>query len=237
MSSKANNNESNDAKAGAIRVYGILTKAQAISGSMFACFAVLHGVEIASGALGGATANMVLKELRPIYQNAFFENVFIGGALTVHLIAGLGKTIVRSVYKLDGGHALGKLHYYAGGLLVPLIGFHFALVRNTPRDWGVDVDFSIIGWGFQNRAVITGLIHGPLLLAGAYHMLLGAPLAINRLLPKSVREKGTRVPSPSARTLLATTIGLFVGTFVISRMDISKAVTDYGAIYAKVFPF
>ncbi|ORX54016.1 hypothetical protein DM01DRAFT_1335868 [Hesseltinella vesiculosa] len=219
------------------KLYGYATKAQAISAIGFTAFISLHGMNVATGIFGADTANRVLELLRPLYQNKISEDL-IAISLGVHLLSGLAKTVIKHVYKLTiETKAPAKYHYISGGLLAPLVGVHFNLVRGTPREWhvpGFSTDFGIVAWGLQYRPLVTWSIHGSLAAIASYHIIYGAPVAFQRAFPSF------KVPSflkgSTANVLVATSL-LLAGIYGISKLDFIPMANEYSAIYTKVLRF
>ncbi|ORZ24537.1 hypothetical protein BCR42DRAFT_403143 [Absidia repens] len=193
------------------KVYGVANKVQAITAVSFTTFAVMHGLQIATGAFFGVEdADQTLLLTRPIYQDAHLEGVIVTGSLVWHVVAGMAKSTIQYCLNMNDDNnnnnnnsknnssndkkQLGVLPYHdlTGQLLVPLAAGHYYLARGMPLKTMGDsafVDFGIIAWGLQNRRVITWGWHAALIGVGVYHMVGGAQLAFSRTFRRG-RRKG-----------------------------------------------
>ncbi|ORX54015.1 hypothetical protein DM01DRAFT_1335867 [Hesseltinella vesiculosa] len=211
------------------RLYGYATKVQAYSAVGFTAFDMIHGTNVGLGIFGAKVANGLMRKLRPLYQNAFSENVIVIGCVLVHLTAGLSKRLIKSYYglKIDS-KSPASFHSYAGVLLVPLIAIHFYLVRATPD---FPVDFGLVAWGLQFRSLLTWTLHFSLGLMASYHILFGIPVVFQRAFPNT----NTSFLKTTPTKVFASTAFLLIGLYGISRFDVMTKAAEYSTVYSNAF--
>ncbi|KAI8069399.1 hypothetical protein BC940DRAFT_297630 [Gongronella butleri] len=236
------------------KVYNVAHKTQAVSAVGFSTFALVHGLQVAAGAVGGAErADRLLLLTRPFYQDAHLEGVLVTGSVAVHVVAGAVKSTIQSIYQIDASKAKpSKYHGVTGQLLVPLVAAHYYLVRGMPlRTMGDSafVDFGIVAWGLQNRPVLTYGLHLLLIGTAVHHMLRGAPVALTRTFrsaasltaapTKSTTQSSSNACRSRIPTCLIWTTGvvLVVGVWSISKIDKIPLRREYSAIYTSLFPW
>ncbi|CAO3636301.1 unnamed protein product [Cunninghamella blakesleeana] len=177
------------------KVYGIANKAQAISGISFSTFAAIHGLQIASTLVGGASAmDSSLLLGRPFYQDKYLEVVLVNGSIALHLVAGFTKAVIQNFYfnknsatiKQDNNNnnnGVLPYHNITGQLFIPLLVGHYVLARDLPKKIMGDsafIDVGIISWGLQNKKWFTWTLHLALIGTGVYHTISGFSLACKR---------------------------------------------------------
>ncbi|SAM00788.1 hypothetical protein [Absidia glauca] len=234
------------------KVYGIANRVQAITAVGFTTFAVMHGLQIATGALRGvAAADSALLLTRPIYQDAHLEGWIVTGSVIWHLVAGTTKSILKPYLNITSTSGkttttttpLLRYHDVTGQLLVPLLAGHYYLARGMPIKTMGDsafVDFGIIAWGLQNKPVITWVWHTALIGVGVYHMAGGMQLALQRTFGGKVKkaEAGGKkgLVSKTQGVALGISTILIAGLVATSRMDKIPLRREYQDIYSQLLP-
>ncbi|KAI8099442.1 uncharacterized protein BX664DRAFT_321259 [Halteromyces radiatus] len=231
------------------KVYGIANKVQAITAIGFSTFAVIHGLQIAAGAVGGVeAADQALLLARPIYQDAHLEGYMVTGSVAAHLLAGLTKSSLDYCYlnnNKKNNKATGYYHGITGQLLIPLSVGHYILTRRMPIQTMGDsafVDFGIVGWGLQNKPWVTWTWHVALIGVGVYHMVGGAPLAFRRTFGGKTTSKKEQLDDKKGSMVkfIPLVIGistvLVAGLVATSRLDKIPLRREYQAIYNRLLP-
>lgn len=155
----------------------MLKQIQAITGLAFAVFLTLHLVNTWLASLGPGVYDGVQGTLRTLYQFAPFEAFFLA-ALSVHAVSGLLRIAVEPRRTLT---PRARWHRYAGFFLLVVIGGHILAVRGASWFYGVYPGFE--GLAFSVAAV-PGYFYPYyflLAVAGLYHGLNGASIALGRL--------------------------------------------------------
>lgn len=232
------------------KVYGVANRVQAITAVGFTAFAVMHGFQIATGALSGvAAADSALLLTRPIYQDAHLEGWIVTGSVIWHLLAGTTKSILKPYLNITDTNGKGtattplvRYHDVTGQLLVPLLAGHYYLARGMPIKTMGDsafVDFGIIAWGLQNKPVITWVWHTALIGVGVYHMVGGMQLALQRTFggrAKKAEAGRKRLVSKTQGVVLGISTILIAGLVATSRMDKIPLRREYQDIYSQLLP-
>ena len=164
----------------------MLASVQAATGLIFGAFVALHLLNTWLAAFGAETYDGVQRALRAAYQLPPLE-VLILGALLVHL--GIGLYRVWQSPRPAAQRA--RWHRYAGLFLVVFIGGHILAVRGS--SWLFDVYPGFEGLAFTLQAV-PGYFYPYyflLALAGLYHGLNGATIALARLRGSTVLALST----------------------------------------------
>ncbi|MEM1435593.1 MAG: hypothetical protein AAGG11_16155 [Pseudomonadota bacterium] len=154
----------------------MLATLQAATGLIFGVFVALHLLNTWLAAFGAETYDGVQRALRAAYQLPPLEALILC-ALLVHLGIGL----YRVWQSPRPTVARGRWHRYAGLFLAVFIGGHILAVRGS--SWIFDVYPGFEGLAFTLQAV-PGYFYPYyflLALAGLYHGLNGAGIALARL--------------------------------------------------------
>ncbi|KAI9277088.1 hypothetical protein BDA99DRAFT_494837 [Phascolomyces articulosus] len=211
------------------KTYGILTTIQSASAVAFSSFAVIHGTQIALANVGGPDmTNRWLLLGRPFYQDEHTEGLIVTGAVTVHVVSGLAKAVIREYWngqrkkhvknnKDEGdddttvsvnnnaNNGLLTYHNATGYFLIPLVWIHYRLVRELPVKVFGDsamLDVGIVAWGLQNWPIFSYTVHGALVGATAYHIISGGATAYRRTFTK--KRKGNSSSSTKSNNVTTT---------------------------------
>jgi succinate dehydrogenase/fumarate reductase cytochrome b subunit len=155
----------------------MLKKIQAATGLLFAFFLGLHLINTWLATLGPAVYDGLQGTLRNIYQFAPLEALFLA-SLAVHLVVGVLRIVTEPKREMN---RRARWHRYAGFFLLVFIGGHIMAVRGS--SWFYDVYPGFAGLAFSIEAV-PGYFYPYyflLAVAGFYHGLNGASIALGRL--------------------------------------------------------
>ncbi|KAI9277623.1 hypothetical protein BY458DRAFT_504633 [Sporodiniella umbellata] len=241
------------------RAYSILTNVQSASAIAFSTFAIIHGSQIISANFGGETlANRSLLLTRPFYQDKGIETVVVLGSSIVHVVTGLAKAGVRAYWKQPANKTATTLlpyHRLVGYMQIPLLGFHYYLVRTLPiQKYGDSsfIDFSYIAWGLQNRPIFTYSLHTMLVMGGVYHAVSGIGFIYSRYFKKpkavasvpqhskSVEQQQNRAQSKRNQrvkrgVVAAVSFTLISGLVIIGRDTVKIPLRlDFEKMYSKL---
>lgn len=188
----------------------MLKKIQAVTGLAFALFLTLHLANTWLASLGPGPYDGVQGVLRTFYQFAPFEAVFLA-ALAVHAVSGLLRIWTEPKRSLS---ARARWHRYAGFFLLVFIGGHILAVRGASWFYGVYPGFEGLAFSI---AAVPGYFYPYyflLAVAGLYHGLNGAGIAISRLgRPMTLTGTALRRATAAGAVLTVLALGGFGGWF------------------------
>ncbi|MEM8769162.1 MAG: hypothetical protein AAGE43_17085 [Pseudomonadota bacterium] len=157
----------------------MLKQIQAATGLIFGLFLVFHLLNTWLAAFGPGVYDGVQGAFRIVYQAKVVEALILA-ALAVHLIVGVLRISLEPRRTLT---PRARWHRYAGFFLLAFIGGHILAVRGS--SWFYNVYPGFEGLAFSIAAV-PGYFYPYyflLAVAGLYHGLNGASLALGRLAP------------------------------------------------------
>ena len=155
----------------------MLKSIQAVTGLTFAAFLSLHLANTWLASLGPGVYDGVQGALRVLYQFAPFEALLLA-ALAVHVLSGVLRILTEPKRTLS---TRARWHRYAGFFLLVVIGGHIFAVRGASWFYGIYPGFD--GLAFSISAV-PGYFYPYyflLAVAGLFHGLNGAAIALTRL--------------------------------------------------------
>ena len=155
----------------------MLKQLQAGTGLLFAVFVAAHLANTWLAALGPGAYDGVQAALRGVYQLMPVEALLLA-ALLVHIVVGIMRIVSEPKRTLT---LRSKLHRYAGFFLMLVIGGHVLAVRGP--SWFFDVYPGFAGLAFSID-FLPGYFYPYYFLlgmAGFYHALNGAGIAVGRL--------------------------------------------------------
>ena len=157
----------------------MLKQIQAATGLIFAVVLGFHLLNTWLAAFGPGVYDGVQGVLRTVYQANVVEALILA-ALAVHLVVGLRRIGLEPKRQLT---ARARWHRYTGFFLLVVIGGHILAVRGS--SWFYDVYPGFAGLAFSIAAVPAYFYPYYFLLAvaGLYHGLNGAGIALGRLRP------------------------------------------------------
>ncbi len=182
----------------------MLKQIQAATGLIFGGFLVFHLLNTWLAALGPEVYDGVQGALRSVYQASVVEALILA-ALAVHLVAGLLRIAVEPRRQLS---ARARWHRYAGFFLLVFIGGHIFAVRGS--SWFYDVYPGFEGLAFSIAAVPAYFYPYYFLLAvaGFYHGLNGAGMALSRLAPAAASASLLRTVTLKRATVVGALLTL-----------------------------
>jgi succinate dehydrogenase/fumarate reductase cytochrome b subunit len=155
----------------------MLKPIQATSGLVFAVFVGLHLVNTWAAALGAGSYDGLQALFRQIYQFAPVEALVLA-ALMVHVITGLMRIFTEEKRTLT---TRARWHRYAGFFLLAVIGGHILAVRGASWFYGVYPGFEGLAFSIDAVPGYFYPYYFLLAVAGFYHGLNGAGIAVARL--------------------------------------------------------
>jgi succinate dehydrogenase/fumarate reductase cytochrome b subunit len=188
----------------------MLKPIQAASGLIFAAFLVLHLSNTWLASLGPGPYDGVQAVLRGVYQFAPFEALLLA-ALSVHAVCGVLRIIIEPKRALS---TRARWHRYSGFFLLVFIGGHIFAVRGASWFYGVYPGFEGLAFSI---AAVPGYFYPYyflLAVAGLYHGLNGAGIAVSRLgRPTALSGAALRRITAAGAVLTVLALGGFGGWF------------------------
>ena len=167
-----------------------LKQAQAIAGSLFAIFVLLHLSNIFLAPFGSDTFNEYQRHIRQFYQFPLVELVIVILPIIVHAIAGVWLWLIRrAASKVDTRPLRARLHSWTGVFLLLFIIGHILAVRGSSYFYGVYAEFEGLAFSLWYMPAYFYPYYFLLALAGFYHATNGLrTLAARRgsLLPAKI---------------------------------------------------
>ena len=112
-----------------MQVENVLIRVQAVSGTMFMVFLVLHLANTVFAAFGHDVYNAVQTVLQGFYQQPVFELVFVFLPLISHASAGVSLAIMRRKHKRSKTMLKHRLHTISGFFLLAVVFGHVLATR------------------------------------------------------------------------------------------------------------
>lgn len=156
-------------------------KLQAVTGLAFGTFLVFHLLNTYLAAFGASAYDGAQQVLRTAYQFLPVEALILL-ALGVHLVLGL-RAVWRKPRPVSGR---GRWHRYAGLFLAVVIVGHLLAVRGSSWFFGVYPEFSGLAFSLEAVPGYFYPYYFLLAVAGFYHGLNGAGIALARLKGKAL---------------------------------------------------
>mmetsp|Transcript_1987 Transcript_1987/g.7133 ORF Transcript_1987/g.7133 Transcript_1987/m.7133 type:complete len:261 (-) Transcript_1987:694-1476(-) len=180
---------------------GTLFKMQAVSGGLFAAFAVTHLLNHSLLLIPGNNTQdheHLMIQLRSIYQNPVVEFTLIG-AFILHSATGLVQLVnrvqrmgLKGIPFLGSGPPSLDWHRISGYVLSGVVVGHFAATRWFPLQSGYQIDVTYATLSMEVLPWIFPLYYTLFTACSIYHSLYGITQAVNRLGPSSVRIPQTQ---------------------------------------------
>lgn len=167
-----------------------LVRAQAVSGSLFFIFLILHISNTLIAPFGYETYNHYQSLLRGIYHHPAFELTFVVLPLIVHAIAGV------VLYKRRGRRrqsVLQRFNTWAGFILLSIIFIHVAATRGIGLLMDAAPGFEGVSFALWWMPAFFYPYYFLLLLAGLYHAWNGISMVGTRIgLPRQLRSDAVK---------------------------------------------
>jgi succinate dehydrogenase / fumarate reductase cytochrome b subunit len=191
-----------------------LARIQAVSGLLFSLFLLIHLTNTGLALRGGAAYDAFQRMFRPIYQHPLIELGVIALPLIVHVWAGVQRMRARKG-QVARANLRTRLHRYSAYYLLVFIVGHVLATRGPSLMRGVYPEFGGVAWAFQVAPYWFFPYYTLLALAGLYHSVHGAHIALGVLGVRSPRllRKGAGfwLPVGSAALLLFLAVLSFGG--------------------------
>ena len=149
-----------------------LIAVQAIAGSLFAVFVMLHLSNIAIAPFGIDVFNEYQRTIRKFYQYPLIELLIVIGPLLTHAIAGIWLFSIRRGRRHKRPF-LSRLHSWAGCLLLVFIVGHILAVRGASFFYDVFPEFEGLAFSLWYFPAYFYPYYFLLALAGFYHATNG----------------------------------------------------------------
>ncbi len=155
-----------------------LLRVQALSGSVFLLFTLVHLANTAAAAFGVEAYESWLASARAIYQLPFVEIGLLMVPLVVHWTAAVLR-LRRDGFSRRNGSLRARLHRYSGWYLMLFIWGHVIATRSPSLIFGIEVDFTTIAFTLDYAWMPYWFLpyYAILALSGLYHGLNGLFLA------------------------------------------------------------
>jgi len=176
----------------------MLVRAQAIAGSLFFVFLVLHLSNTLSAAFGPETYNSYQRTIRQIYQHPLLEIILVILPLLTHAIAGVWLYLVRKKWRISRTIKY-RIQTWAGFFLILVVFGHMLATRGVSYWYGPFPEFGGVAFALWWVPSYFYPYYFLLFMAGLYHGSMGAATLL--------RRTGLLRPSSSNR------LPLFVASF------------------------
>ncbi len=158
-----------------------LARAQAASGALFALFLLVHLGNVAIAIGGPARFDAAQRTLRAGYNLAPVEVALIALPLLVHVTTTVLRILRRRRRGVAAPRALrGRLHCYAGYVLLAFTAGHVFATRGVPLLWDVRVEFAGIAFTMAWTWLFIPY-YALFAVAGLYHAVNGLAVALPTL--------------------------------------------------------
>ncbi len=148
---------------------------QAISGTVFALFLLVHLINQMISVLGAARYDAAQDAFRAGYQFPLLEVGVVVAPLIVHVVTVVRRFFLRRA--ITPTHAAPslrvRLHRWSGRFLLVFVFGHFAATRGTDLLFGTPPRFEGVAWSFQWMPLYFWPYYTLLGLAGWYHLVHG----------------------------------------------------------------
>jgi len=155
----------------------ILRRIQAIAGSLFGVFVLLHLSNIALAPFGIDRFNQYQQTIRAFYQYPLVEIGLVLGPLITHAVAGVGLFFVRGGFTKKGSQTkrplIARVHGWAGCFLLLFIVGHVLAVRGSSFFYGVFPEFQGVSFSLWYFPAYFYPYYFLLALAGFFHATNG----------------------------------------------------------------
>jgi len=182
-----------------------LLKTQALSGTVFLFFTLIHLTNTGIAALGIDAYDGFMVNARAVYQNPLIEITALLIPLTVHWVAAVIR-LRRDGFKRKNTTLRARLHRYTGYFLLFFIWGHVAATRGPSLLMNIESGFTAISFTFASLPYFFYPYYAMLGLSGLYHTVNGAMLAASIFgvrVPQGLRYgPGFWVPVGAASALL-----------------------------------
>ena len=155
-------------------------RTQAVSGLVFLTFAGLHLTNQMLATAGPDVYNAFQRVVRLLYQHPLIELSVVAGALSVHVVAGVRRMLLRGV-RGRGGSARMRLHRLTGYFLLLVIFGHVAAVRGPSLILGIFPEFEGVAFSLWWMPGYFYVYYSLLAFTGLYHGANGTLLALQAL--------------------------------------------------------
>ena len=163
----------------AISAERLLTRVQAVTGSLFAIFVFLHLSNVAMAPFGVEIFNDYQSLIRRFYQYPLVELAVVILPLLLHALAGIGLYFIRRRRKRRPG-LMKRLHTWTGVFLLLFIFGHILATRGASYFYDVRVEFEGLAFSLWFFPAYFYPYYFLLALAGFYHVTMGLRTLLNR---------------------------------------------------------
>ncbi|XOV86084.1 MAG: hypothetical protein ACFHX7_14060 [Pseudomonadota bacterium] len=207
-----------------------LSRVQAVAGSLFFLFLVMHLSNIAIAPLGAEAFNGYQAKLRKIYQQPILELVLVILPLVVHVAAGISLAVLRRGRR--GRRALRqRVHTWAGVFLSLFIVEHVTATRGVSYFLGAYPGFEGVAFTFWWAPAYFYPYYFLLALAGFYHGTQGVRILLARV--GVVTRAKYQVPMTLVAAVWIAVVLLALGGHLF---EIGNPIdNDYARTYAELF--
>ena len=213
-------------KSDSRRTEALLSRAQAIAGSLFFVFLVMHLSNALLGVFGADTYNSIQTTLQRIYQQPVVEVLLVIAPLTTHAVAGVWLYLLRKNSR-NRRSLRHRLQTWAGFFLLAVVFVHMLNTRGVGWWYNAATSFDSVAFTLW---WVPGFFYPYYLLlfcAGLYHGYTGVQILLARtrlLAPDQFGVSGdSRLMPQSTKYLL-----------LIGAIGCSAALLSFGGVLNEI---
>jgi len=171
-----------------------LVVAQAVAGTLFLVFLVLHLSNTFLAVFGPEAYNGYQRAVRQIYQYPLLELLLVIGPLITHVIAGLWLYRIRKSRRLTRALRY-RLQSWAGFFLLLVVFGHVLATRGISYWYGVFAEFEGVSFSLWWVPAYFYPYYFLLFMAGLYHGSMGVLSVMKRFGFMRVRARSNYFPA------------------------------------------
>lgn len=203
---------------------------QAIAGSLFTVFLILHLLNTLIAALGVDQYNRFQSAAQALYQHPVFELLFIAAPLLTHAIIGVTLLLRKRKKRLNLSNKQ-RLNSWAGLFLLVVVFGHVVATRGVALFNEIETGFATVSFSLWWMPAYFIPYYFLLFMAGLFHGYNGISLLANRV--SKTAKNSLTTARPFVMSIAALVLVVALGRFMGLLGDIpDPRDSDYARVYA-----